>query len=210
MACVDFRLYLVTDRHQTLGRPLLDLLGSCLAAGVRAVQLREKDLPARDLYRLALEVRELTRRHGARLLVNDRIDVALAVEADGVHLPTHGLPVAEARRLLGPNRLLGVSTHSPAEAPRAQAEGADFLVLGPIFDTPSKRPFGSPLGPGILRAARTEVAIPLFAIGGITAANAPEVLAAGADGVAVISALLAAPDPGEAARALLAAVGGSR
>ena len=210
MARVDFRLYLVTDRHQTLGRPLLDLLGSCLAAGVRAVQLREKDLPARELYRLALEIRELTRRYGARLLVNDRIDVALAAEADGAHLPAHSLPVAEARRLLGPDRLLGVSTHSVVEAVEAQAEGADFVVLGPIYDTPSKRPFGSPLGPGVLRAARAEIAIPIFAIGGVAAANAPEVLAAGADGVAVISAILAAPDPAEATRALLAVVGGAR
>lgn len=210
MARVDFDLYLVTDRLGTLDRPLLEVLEACLGAGVRAVQLREKDLPARDLYRLALEFRGLTRRHGARLLVNDRIDVALAVEADGVHLASHSLPVAEARRLVGRDRLLGVSTHAPPEAATAQAEGADFVLLGPIFETPSKRPFGPPLGLEALRAARPGVSIPLFAIGGITAANAPEVMAQGADGVAVISALLAAPDPGAAAKALLAALGGSR
>lgn len=210
MAPLGFRLYLVTDRLGTRGRPLLEVLEACLAAGVRAVQLREKDLPARDLYHLALELRGLTRRHGARLLINDRLDVALAVEADGVHLPGHGLPVAEARRLLGPDRLLGVSTHAPAEAAKAAAEGADFVVLGPIFHTPSKRPFDRPLGPEALRAARAQLSIPLLAIGGITAANAAEVLAAGADGVAVISALLAAEDPGAAARALLAAVGEPR
>jgi len=210
MARVDFRLYLVTDRHQVPERGLLELLEAALAAGVPAVQLREKDLTGRELYRLAIEVRELTRRYGARLLVNDRIDVALAAEADGAHLPAHSLPVAEARRLLGPDRLLGVSTHSVVEVVEAQAEGADFVLLGPIYDTPSKRPFGPPLGPGVLWAARAEIAIPIFAIGGVTAANAPEVLAAGADGVAVISAILAAPDPKEAARALLAVVGGAR
>ncbi|MBI2461384.1 MAG: thiamine phosphate synthase [Candidatus Rokubacteria bacterium] len=210
MARVDFRLYLVTDRRQVPERGLLESLEAALAAGVPAVQLREKDLTGRELYRLAIEVRELTRRHGARLLVNDRLDVALAVEADGAHLPSDSFPVAEARRLLGPDRLIGVSTHSAVEAVEAQAEGADFVVLGPIYDTPSKRPFGSPLGPGVLRAARAEIAIPIFAIGGVTAANAPEVLAAGADGVAVISAILAAPDPKEAARALLAVLGGAR
>jgi len=210
MARVDFRLYLVTDRLKTPERGLLDALEASLAAGVPAVQLREKDLAGRELYRLALEVRELTSRYGARLLVNDRIDVALAVEADGAHLPADSFAVAEARRLLGPDRLIGVSTHSAVEAIEAQAQGADFVLLGPIYDTPSKRPFGPPLGPGVLRAARAEVAIPIFAIGGITAANAPEVLAAGADGVAVISAILAAPDPAEATRALLAVVGGAR
>jgi len=206
----EWGLYLVTDRAQTHGRNLLDVVDRALAGGVRAVQLREKDLPTLDLYRLAEKLLPRTQAAGAALLINDRVDVALALGADGVHLTRRSLPPAEARALLGPSRILGISCHAVAEVEEAAAGGADFVVLGPIFETPSKRPYGPPLGTSLLREARTRTALPLVAIGGISPGRVPEVMAAGAHGVAVISAVIAAPDPAAAARELLAAVAASR
>ena len=203
MSRVDFSLYLVTDRKQTNGRPLLEVVEECLTAGVRAVQLREKDLTTRELFTLATELRELTRRYGAALLINDRIDVALALEADGVHLPGDSFPAESARKIVGPGILIGASVHNAAEAKDAEAGGADFIVFGPIFDTPSKRPYGPPQGLDALHAVRQTVSLPLFAIGGITPGRVRAVKEAGADGVATISALLGAPDPGRATRDFL-------
>jgi thiamine-phosphate pyrophosphorylase len=185
-------------------------VGRALAGGVRAVQLREKDLSTLELYRLAERLLARTRAAGAALLINDRVDVALALDADGVHLTRRSLPPAEARALLGPSRLLGISCHSLADLLEAVAGGVDFVVLGPIFETPSKRPYGPPLGSQTLREARALTSLPLVAIGGITPAQAPGVVAAGADGVAVISAVMAAPDPAAAAQELLAAVAAAR
>jgi thiamine-phosphate pyrophosphorylase len=205
MPAPGFRLYLVTDRRATAGRPLAAVLDACLGAGLPAVQLREKDLAAGDLFRLASDLRALTGRHGARLLINDRADVALAVGADGVHLPGTGLPPTVARRLIGPARLLGVSTHSAAEVEAAAASGADFAVFGPVYDTPSKRPDGEPQGLDRLASACRQSRLPVFAIGGVTAERVGEVRAAGAAGVAVIRALLGADDPARASKELLAA-----
>jgi thiamine-phosphate pyrophosphorylase len=186
------------------------VLNQALDAGVRAVQVREKDLSALDLCRLTERLLARTRAAGAALLVNDRVDVALATGADGVHLTRKSLPPREARRLLGSERVIGLSCHSAAEAGEAAAEGADFAVLGPIYPTPSKTPFGPPLGLEVLRAARAACSCPLLAIGGIKADQVPAVLGAGADGVAVISAVLSAADPAAAARELLAAVAAAR
>jgi thiamine-phosphate pyrophosphorylase len=197
----DWHVYLVTDRTQTNGRPLLDVVAAALQGGIRAVQLRERDLTTRELLGLARALRDLTRRHGAALLINDRADIALACDADGVHLPGHSFAVADARALLGPQRLIGVSTHAPAEVAAAAAAGANFAVLGPIYDTPSKRGHGAPLGAAALAAARG-AGIPFFAIGGVDVDRAEPVCAAGADGVAVIRAILAADDPASAAAAL--------
>ncbi|HEU5395449.1 MAG TPA: thiamine phosphate synthase, partial [Candidatus Methylomirabilis sp.] len=169
-------------------------------------QLREKDLPARDLCRLAEDLLVLTRAAGALLLINDRLDVALGVGADGVHLTRRSLPPAAVRPLLRPGMLLGVSCHSREEAVEAVQGGADFVLLGPIFATPSKAPYGPPARLDLIRRVRPAVPCPLLGVGGITAANAAEVLAAGADGVAAISAVMAAPDVRAATRALLAAV----
>jgi len=201
---VDFDLYLITDRQQTAGQSLPDVIEAALRGGVRAVQVREKDLAPRQLYPLACELRRLTRQYGARLLINDRIDIALAVQADGVHLTTTSLPVAVARRALGSEALIGVSTHNLAEAQAAAEGGADFLVFGPVFHTPSKAPYGEPVGLTALRAVRRAVNIPTLAIGGIKKGNVEQVLAAGADGIAVISAIIAAADPAAATRELLA------
>ena len=203
MAPVDFSLYLVTDRHQTGGRPLRDVVHAALRAGVRAIQLREKDLPPRALLALARDLAGLARTYDARVLVNDRVDVCLAAGSAGVHLPATGLPVAAARGLVGPDRLIGVSAHSADEAARAEREGADFVVLGPIFETPSKRAFGSPIGLRELERARTRCRVPLFGIGGITTDRVREVLKAGARGVAVVGSVMAAEDVERASRELL-------
>ena len=203
---VDFDLYVVSDRRQTGGRPLRAVVDAALRGGARAFQLREKDLAPRDLLPLAREMRQLTRAHNARLLINDRIDVAMAVDADGVHLTTASLPASVARRLLGPERLLGVSTHNLAEAQAAAQGGADFVVFGPVFFTPSKAPYGQPVGLDALRAVCAAVPLPVLAIGGVKKANLDQVVAAGADGIAVISAVIAADDPAAAARDLLAAL----
>lgn len=201
---LDFDLYVVTDRQLTSGRSLRWVVEAALQGGARAFQLREKDLPPRELYPLALEMRQLTQTYGARLLINDRVDVALAVNADGVHLTTTSLPASIARRVLGPAPLIGVSTHTLAEAQAAAEEGADFLVFGPVFFTPSKAPYGQPVGLDALRAVRAAVKLPMLAIGGVKKANIDQVVAAGADGIAVISAIIGADDPTAASQELLA------
>jgi thiamine-phosphate pyrophosphorylase len=201
---IDFRLYFVTDRQHTADRPLIEVVHAALDGGVRAVQLREKDLEGGALYQLAAQLRELTARYQARLLINDRVDVALAVEADGVHLGQTSFPVAVTRRLLGPGKLIGVSTHNPAEI--AAAVGADFVVFGPVYATPSKAAYGEPQGLTRLRQAIAQSPVPLLAIGGITAERIAEVLATGAHGIAVISALSAALDPAREASILLAQI----
>lgn len=204
---VDFSLYLVTDRTQTRGRPLSEVVEECLGAGLRAVQLREKDLSASELLDLARPLRDLTRHSGARLFINDRVDVALAIGADGIQRAHHSLPTATIRSVAGPGMLIGVSTHRPEEGRNAQIDGADFVVFGPIYDTPSKRPYGVPLGLDALARAVEAVTIPVFAIGGITPERVSAVKAAGASGVAVIRALLAHERPGDATKTFLDVLG---
>ncbi|MBI4608446.1 MAG: thiamine phosphate synthase [Candidatus Rokubacteria bacterium] len=204
---LGFRLYLVTDRHQTGGRPLTDVIEECLGAGVRVVQLREKDLTAADLLALAQPLRGLTRRAGAGLFINDRVDVALAVEADGVQRGHTSLPIRLVRAVAGARLLIGASVHGLEEARGAESEGADFLVFGPVYDTPSKRPYGPPQGVEALGRVVEAVRAPVFAIGGLTPERVGEVRAAGAHGVAVISAILAADRPGAASKAFLDALG---
>lgn len=191
---------------QTRG-PLPDVVEACLDAGLRAVQLREKDLPVRELLTLATTLREATRRRQARLIVNDRADVALAAEADGVQRTHESLPVPALREVGAGRLLVGASVHSLDEAREAADDGADFVVFGPVYDTPSKRAFGPAQGLDRLRRVTAEVARPVLAIGGITPARVRDVLAAGAAGVGVISAILAAPRPAEATRAFLEALG---
>ncbi|MHB8707937.1 MAG: thiamine phosphate synthase [Desulfuromonadales bacterium] len=201
---INFTLYLITDRHQVpAGRTLVATVEAALHGGVRAVQLREKDLSAAELLPLAAELRDLTRRFDARLLINDRIDVALAIDADGVHLGGHSLPVAVARRLLGPQRLIGVSTHHPDEISAADDASADFVTFGPVFATPSKRAYGEPLGLAALRTACSNTSLPIFALGGIKPCHVAAMADTGTHGVAVISAVIAAPDPGLAASLFL-------
>ncbi|MBI5379495.1 MAG: thiamine phosphate synthase [Nitrospirae bacterium] len=200
---VDFSLYLITDRRVNPSRGLLEGVEAALQGGVRAVQLREKDLPTRDLLDLARQARALTARYGARLFVNDRVDIALAVEADGAHLPQAGLPVQAVRRLVPEGFLLGVSTHHLAEVREAAEGGADFATFGPVYHTPSKAAYGAPVGVDTLRDACASVDLPLFALGGVTAERLPEILEAGARGIACIGAILGAPDPKGAAMELV-------
>lgn len=199
----DFRLYLITDRHQTAGRPLLDVVRQALEGGVRAVQMREKDLSGAGLYRLAAEMRGLTREFGAGLFINDRLDIALAAEADGVHIGVNSLPLAAVRRLLGKGKIIGYSAHGISEALRAQADGADFVTFGPLYPTPSKAAYGEPCGVKKLADAASALNIPVIALGGISPANITEALSADIRGVAVISAILSAADPRGVAASLL-------
>lgn len=200
---IDFNLYLITDRRQVPGGDLVGAVHAALQGGVKAVQLREKDLSARELLPLARELRKLTREFGAKLLINDRIDVALAAEADGVHLGGHSLPVAAARALLGPQRLIGVSTHHRAEILFAARDGADFVTFGPVWFTPSKAPYGAPVGLDALRQACADAPLPVFALGGVVAARIPELIAAGCSRAACIGTVLAALAPENATRDLL-------
>ena len=206
MSTLSSRLLVVTDRHQTNGRPLVPLLQRVLTTGVPMVQLRERDLSARALMTLAREVQAVTASRRSQLLINDRIDVALALEGAGVHLRSNSLPVSVVRQLLGAQRLLGVSVHGVEEVMEAESQGADYLVLGPIYETPSKQMFGPPLGIHTLEKACRLVRIPVIGIGGVTAARAHELRRAGAFGVAVITAILGVADVESATRELLDAV----
>ena len=208
------RLYLITDRTQTVGRSIVEvvaralegLAGSGLDPGEVAVQLREKDLGGRALFALARPLREVTAAAGVRLFVNDRIDVALAVGADGVHLGGTSLSPAEARAL-APTLAVAVSTHGAADV-RAAAGKAAFAVFGPIRDTPSKRVYGPPLGVAALAEA-APLGLPLLALGGIEAGDVAAVVAVGARGVACVRPVMAAADPAAAHRALAEALASS-
>ena len=200
-AAVDFRLYQITDRRSLpAGRTLEEAVHGALDGGVRAIQLREKDLSAAELLPLAQRLRDLTRRYQARLLINHHIDVALAAEADGVHLGGSSLSAAAARQLLGPQRLIGRSCHSLADVQAATA--ADFVTCGPVFFTASKAAFGAPMGLATLADICAASPLPVFALGGISVAQAPAVWACGVAGLAFIGAVQNAADPAAAARAL--------
>ena len=196
------RLYIVTDRQQTAERRLEDVIAAATHDGASMVQLREKDLSARELYALGSRLKPRLDAAKVPLLINDRVDVALALDAAGVHLAGHSLPTPEARRVLGAQKLLGVSTHSLDQARAAADDGADFVVFGPVFSTPSKIAYGPPQGLTRLAEVVQHLAIPVLAIGGITTANVPTVLETGAYGIAMIRAVLAAPDPRAAAEQL--------
>ena len=199
----DFRLYLITDRRQVGGRSLADVVRQALEGGVRAVQLREKDLAGAALYRLAVELRSLTSEFNARLIINDRPDIALAVDADGVHVGVNSLPVAVVHRLLGPDKIVCYSAHAIDEALRAQDDGADFVTFGPLYATPSKVAYGDPCGVKKLADAVSALEIPVIGLGGISQANVTEALSTDIHGIAVISAIMAAADPRAAAASLL-------
>ncbi|MBE9536006.1 MAG: thiamine phosphate synthase [Proteobacteria bacterium] len=187
-------LYLITDRHQTGGRPLIEVVEEALKGGARLVQLREKDLSGRELHKLALQMRELTNRYDAKLLINERADIAAAAGADGVHLPEDSFSLSDVRRLIGPDAIVGVSTHSMEAAKKAEEEGADFITFSPIYETPSKMQYGAPQGLDKLEEVCRNTHIPIYALGGIKKNNIAEVIQAGVNGVAMISAVLNAED----------------
>lgn len=189
------QLYLITDRSQTNGKALHDVVWLALEGGCRAVQLREKGLPDEELMQLAMDMRQLTNRYGAKLLISRSCDICLAVDADGVHLGAEGESIPSARHKLGSGKLIGYSAHGIDEALRAEQAGADFITFSPIFHTTSKALFGPPAGLNALRNACSHLKLPVFALGGIKEDNIAEVMACGADGVALISAIIAADNP---------------
>jgi thiamine-phosphate pyrophosphorylase len=205
----ELRLTLVTDRTQTRGRELVSVVGDCLAAGLPAVQVREKDLGAAELAFLCRRIRGLTRDTRALLIVNDRVDVALAVGADGVQRTSTSLTVEDIRAVADKRLRIGASIHSLPDALQAELEGADWLVFGPVFDTPSKRMYGPPQGLDKLARVAAAVRIPVVAIGGVTPERVREVRRAGARGVAVVSSILAADSPADATRRFLEALAAS-
>jgi thiamine-phosphate diphosphorylase len=206
---MDPSLYLILDRGVARGRDLVALLDAAIAGGCRMVQLREKEWPSGRVLPLAETLRARCAAAAVTFIVNDRVDLALAVGADGVHLGQEDLPARAARPLLRAGMILGISTHSVAQARAAQADGADYVAVGSMFATSSKRDFEL-VGPDLVRKLRAEIRVPLIGIGGITHANVHEVIAAGADGVAVISAVCAADDPRAATERFLALIRAAR
>ena len=195
-------LYVILDRAAARGRELPALLEAVLAGGGRVVQLREKTMPMAELFPLARTLRERCRRAGALFIVNDRADLALALEADGLHVGQEDLPAAAARRILRPGMILGVSTHDEPQARRAREDGADYIAVGSIFPTGTKAGFQL-VGLDLLRELRPRLGVPVVAIGGITEANVAQVMEAGADAAAVISAVCSTAEPMEATARLL-------
>jgi thiamine-phosphate pyrophosphorylase len=202
---MDPSLYVILDRAAARGRDLEAILDGALGGGCRMLQLREKEWPSGRLLPLAERLRERCRRAGATFIVNDRVDLALAVAADGVHLGQDDLPPRAARPLLEPGMILGRSTHSLAQAREARDEGAGYIAVGSMFPTATKPDFQL-VGPELIRKLRGEIRVPLIGIGGITLDNVADVIRAGADGVAVISAVCGAVDPVAATRRLLDAI----
>jgi thiamine-phosphate pyrophosphorylase len=189
-----FRLYYISDSTLTPSEPPAHSLVEAIRAGVEMVQIREKDRPAREVLALAREVASAASSTGAEVYVNGRFDIAMAAGVTGVHLPSEGLPPGVIRRAAPRKIRIGRSTHSPAEAAAAEKEGADFVVLGPVFETPSKARYGPPVGLGALEETLRAVKIPVYAVGGIGPENVEKVLALPVSGVAVISAIALARD----------------
>jgi thiamine-phosphate pyrophosphorylase len=169
---------------------LTEIIKLAIEGGVGTVQLREKDLSAKDLYVLAKELREITKKLNANLIINDRADIAHAVDADGVHLGWQSLNIEAVRKIIGQEKLIGFSTHNLKEAEKANIEGADYITISPVFDTPYKDYYIQPLGTKEINKIKRRVNIPVIALGGINEDNIEEVLENGADGIAVISTIL--------------------
>jgi thiamine-phosphate pyrophosphorylase len=199
---VDWGLYLVTDRGLAGTRPLDELVRAAVRGGVTVVQLREKDCPTREFIQLARRIKAFLRSEGVPLIINDRVDVALASGADGVHVGQSDMDYRDARKLMGEAALVGVSVETPEQAEEAAGLDADYLGVSPIFPTPTKTDTTTDWGIDGLARLRKRTRHRLVAIGGINAGNAARVLEAGADGIAVVSAVCAAPDPESAAREL--------
>ncbi|MGQ0812125.1 MAG: thiamine phosphate synthase [Nitrospiraceae bacterium] len=197
-------LYLILDPTVCPDRSLVDILHEAADNGARLFQYRDKSASMREAYQQATALRRAAAERRALFLVNDRCDLALAVDADGVHLGQNDLPLSYARSLLGDGKLIGMSTHQPAQVKEAAAGGADYLGYGPIYSTATKPDHEAVVGVQGLQAIRPLTRLPVFAIGGITEKSAKEVVAAGADGVSVISAVLKAPHVGQAVRTFIA------
>ncbi|WP_309252339.1 thiamine phosphate synthase [Paenibacillus spongiae] len=201
----DFRLYVITGENYHPGRSLVTVMEQTLQGGADIVQLRAKDIPKRELLSQAYALRELTRRYDVPLIINDHIDIAQAVDADGVHLGQEDLPLAEARRILGSDRIIGISTHSLEQALEAERGGADYIGVGPVFPTGTK-PGRQAVTTSYVREAAQRIRIPFVAIGGITTDNVGDVLAAGATRICAVSAIVGSEDPAEECSSFLHAI----
>ncbi|MFO1184372.1 MAG: thiamine phosphate synthase [Bauldia sp.] len=206
----DLSLYLLTDRRLSGPRGIAATVAAAVAGGATLVQLRDREATTRDLVAAARELKALLAPLGIPLIVNDRVDVALAADADGVHVGQSDMAVADARRLIGEGRILGLSITAPADLDGADLSGVDYLGVGPIYATATKGDAALPMGLAGLRAVAARTRLPIVAIGGLDAGNAADVVRAGAAGVAVVSAIAAAPDPRAAAAAIRAAVEAAR
>lgn len=199
----QLRLYLVTDRSFCLGRNLTDIVDEAVSGGVTMVQLREKECCSREFVELASAVHSVTLRRGVPLIINDRVDVAQAVGAEGVHLGQSDMPCSIARSLLGPDAIIGLSVENLDDVSAARALDVDYLGVSPVFSTATKTDTAAPFGLDGLRQAVALSPFPCVAIGGINASNAAQVMACGAAGIAVVSAVMGAPDPRSAAAELI-------
>lgn len=199
---LNLTLYLVTDESLSRGRPTAEIVAAAIRGGADTIQLRAKDLPMREQVVIGRALRAITREAGVLFIVNDRTDLALVLDADGIHVGQDDLPADLARQLVGPDRIVGVSTATVEEARIARDMGADYLGVGAIYGTATKSDAGAPIGPAAIGAIKAAVNLPIVGIGGIGPRNAAEVIAAGAAGVAVVSAIVAADDPEAAARSL--------
>ncbi len=203
-----WRLYVITDERSSRGRSHLQVVDAAIQGGADVIQLRDKTASSGRLYQVALSLRKLTREAKVSFIVNDRLDVALAVDADGVHVGQEDLPASVVRRILGPGRILGVTAETVEEAAIAEKDGADYLGIGPVFETrKTKADAGPPQGPAIIANIRPHTRLPIVAIGGIKAENARAVREAGADAAAVVSAIVGADDIAQAARELKSVLG---
>ena len=203
---IDYSVYLVTDRPLCLGRNIIDIVQEAVQAGVTIVQLREKEASTREFVNLAMAVKKVTAALHVPLLINDRIDVALAIDADGVHIGQSDMRYDDARRLVGYDKCIGLSIDTEEQLLEAESLDVDYLGLGPIFPTATKKDTKGEWGLEGLKHARTLSRHPLIAIGGIAAANTTPIIQAGADGVAVVSAICSSPSPADAVKALQEAV----
>jgi thiamine-phosphate pyrophosphorylase len=200
---VDYSLYLITDRSYLKGRDLFKAVEEALKGGVTLVQLREKDISSLQFFNIALKMKELTTRYHVPLIINDRLDIALAVDAEGLHIGQSDLPITVTRKLLGTKKILGYSANSPEEAVYGEKCGADYLGVGPVYPTGSKSDAGDPIGVPRIKEIVEKVAIPVVGIGGIGIKNIKEVKTSGAKGVSLISAILGSVDIEGTSKSLL-------
>ncbi|KOA21533.1 thiamine-phosphate synthase [Clostridium homopropionicum DSM 5847] len=188
---VDYSLYLITDRSFLNGRSLANCVREAIEGGVTLIQVREKDISTREFFKVAKEVKEVTTKYNIPLIINDRIDIALAIDADGIHLGQSDMPIEIARKILGKDKIIGISAGSISEALEAEKNGADYLGIGTVFFTGTKKDIEEPIGIEGLKEIVNKIKIPSVAIGGINKNNCEEVMKAGVNGISLISAILA-------------------
>ncbi|WP_418791637.1 thiamine phosphate synthase [Phosphitispora sp. TUW77] len=199
-------LYVVTGEDFFAARSYREVVSACIEGGAGIIQLREKNWPASRIFEVGREVREITHKSGVLLIINDRVDLALALEADGVHIGQEDIPLRAVRKLAGSKLIIGVSVGTPEQALEAERSGADYIGVGPIFPTETKKDARFPRGLQILTQIRQAVSLPIYAIGGVKLHNVASVIRAGADGVAVVSAVVGAADITDAARNFVAEI----